>query len=652
MKRKPYPVTQLTKGLNVNLDAVFLTDQESPNLKMVRFDKGLVKKDLGFVNFGTGQRIHNGSMEYNDHWNMVGTPPTCERSGTQKHAGTYSWKVVTDAIGEGVKSDLFSLTAGRSYTGTVWAWMTAAMAGILDIKVRKADNSGYETLSVSQFTNLDTDSWHECSFTFTASVTGAQAFLEVTDPTTTETFYIDDASIACASALDERPMYFDTFYKTDGSEYFICFTPRRMLQYISQVWIPVNGSNIFSGDEDDQFSTSIFKDYFIITNGQDPIAKWEGTLITALGGLGAPVSLTAAKVVISYNSRVIFGNTTEGGTACPLRVRWSATGQEEHWDPATYSDAGFIDLVDTPDWITGFATLVDRLFVFKERSIWEFLPTKDTSVFEARLVIDGVGTYAASTIVSLGDVLIFFGTDDVYLFDGSSLKSVGESVYPWLYTTGEKRVNLSRLNRVASVYIEELGDYVLCLPTEGDDPDWFLKYNTNDEYWIQRDKGVTAFGFWSQGDFTDWSSATGFWDDPLWAVDWKSMSLPPGAPITILGLPDGTIEKDDRLQTSSEQMIWETKDFLFGHSQRIVEVSVKCKGNGPFTIYYSTDKGLTWDAGQVFTPEVSEFKEVKRYFNLDCDQIRFRLVTSATDFQIMWIEPWYIDRTRTVSPIV
>ena len=32
----------------------------------------------------------------------VGTPATSERSNTQAHSGTYSWKVVTDAAGEGI----------------------------------------------------------------------------------------------------------------------------------------------------------------------------------------------------------------------------------------------------------------------------------------------------------------------------------------------------------------------------------------------------------------------------------------------------------------------------------------------------------------------------------------------------------------------
>ena len=54
MKKQPYPVAQLTGGLDVSVDGVFLVDKNSPYLRNVRFDKGLIRKGLGWVQFGTG----------------------------------------------------------------------------------------------------------------------------------------------------------------------------------------------------------------------------------------------------------------------------------------------------------------------------------------------------------------------------------------------------------------------------------------------------------------------------------------------------------------------------------------------------------------------------------------------------------------------
>ena len=657
MRRKPYPIAQLTGGLNVNANAVFLTDVQSPNLSMVRFDKGLIKKDLGFANFGTGERVLNGDMEYDGDWANVGAPTNNEQSNAQANSGSYSRLLVSANSNDRMRSQPFPMVAGATYTLTASYYCQTANSSIW---VRVSSGNG-NTASYANFTSslmmanigANVNTWITSSANFVADANsgGNNAYVVIQATNASCVWYVDDVSLTRSNPTDERIMHFDNLYLSDGTEYLVCFTPTRMYVYDSGVWEPAAGSRLFTGDLDDQFSTVSFENLLIITNGQDTVKKWDGTTMAALGDLST-ISLTAAKVVTAYNSRLILGNTVEGATACPYRVRWSATGEEEHWDPSTYPDAGFVDLIDTPDWITGFATLVDRLFVFKERSIWELLPTRDLQVFETRLVIDGIGTYSESTIVSLGDVLIFFGTDDVYLFDGATLKSVGENIFPWFYTTGEKKVNASYLNRTASVYVEELGDYILCLPTIGDDPDWMVRYNVNEEHWTQRDKSATSFGFYSQVDMTDWSEATGYWDNSQWDVDWSSKLLPPGAPITLIGRSDGLIEKDDRLQTSSELMTWETKDFVFGHSERVVAISVKCKGNGDFTIWYSTDQGRTWADSKTLTPDSSDFKTEKWYLNVTCDQIRFRVTTQATSFDIMWIEPWYIDRSRTTSPSV
>ena len=42
MRKKPYPVTDLTGGINVNMDPAYLEDKENPSLICARYDKGLL----------------------------------------------------------------------------------------------------------------------------------------------------------------------------------------------------------------------------------------------------------------------------------------------------------------------------------------------------------------------------------------------------------------------------------------------------------------------------------------------------------------------------------------------------------------------------------------------------------------------------------
>lgn len=478
--------------------------------------------------------------------------------------------------------------------------------------------------------------------------------------------------------VDERPMLFDNFYLVDGTSYTICLTTERAYTYdeTTGLWTEIVGSDVFTGDEDNTFCATAFfdsggSDLFIVCNGKDNVQKWTGAAWGTLGGLVA-LGVTTARQVLPFYNHLVLGFTVEGGSNCPQRVRWSATGDPESWDSTVDPTAGFIDLTDTVDWITGLVLLGDRLFVFKERSIWEVLYTGGDDIFEFRMVIDGVGTYCASSIVSLGDEIIFFGTDDIYLFDGTTLKSVGGAIFPLLYETGYKIVNDNVIQRSPAIYMEETADYTLILPTSTDEPDWQVKYNVTDENWSQRylDNGVSALGYYSAASEITWASAEGVWIDTEWDIAWKEKTLPPGAPTTLYGFAGGTIMEDNRATfgigrfwedeersfDSIEEawseiyedhyLIYETKDFVFAHATRFLEFRLLVKGD-PFQVSYSIDDGETWLDERTITPSATEYDEKVYYMNETVRKIRFRIRTLENELSIKWIEPWYIPRVRS-----
>ena len=500
MRRKPYPMTELLGGMSVDLDPLFLTDQESPNLKMCRFDKHILKKDYAWKSFGS---------------------------------------------------------------------------------------------------------------------------------------------------VSERPMLIDTYDRTDGTSKLVLFTVDKGYYWdpSGEVFTAISGSDVFTGDADDTFCSCIFNDLFIISNFKDVVYKWDGTTFSALGGLSSPD--IRGKVLIPYYNHLLMGFTNESTADCPQRVRWSDTGDPEEWDDTDLSkNAGYVDLSDTPDWITQFALLRDRLFVFKERSIWEITHVGGTDVFEPRLIIDGVGCWASGTIVNLGEQLIFYGSDNVYLFDGMTLTPVGDALYPLFYETENRIVNADKIQRAVGEYIEELGDYVLCLPTEGDDPNWFLRYNINEKTWIQRDSETVAIGLYSKGDLTIWDSATGAWDDSQWQRSWDSLRVPPGTPITLFAQADGTVLQDDRSEESSDLMVWESKDLLLGHEERFIALRVIAKGDG-FDVSYSTNGGFSWSEEKTLTPDSDVYTELTWHFDVTCRVIRFRIRSRNGDVNVKYLEPWYVPRVRS-----
>jgi hypothetical protein len=505
LRRKPYPVAKITGGLDVSIDPLFLSDQASPNLDVIRFDKQLLKKDLGFRTFGS---------------------------------------------------------------------------------------------------------------------------------------------------IPERPMYLDMFYKSDGTSRLMLMSKTKAYTYNTNTkeFVAITGSNVFTGGDDDLFSSTTWpaSDLFIVTNGKDPIQKWDGTTWAALGGL---TNITA-KIVIPFYTHLILGHTVESGYRCPFRIMWSAVGNPEQYNASVDPTAGAVDLCDTPDWVMAFCPLGDRLFIFKERSIWEMVHVGEPKIFDFRLLVDGVGTMAPYSPVCIGEEIIFFGTDSVYIFDGVSLKSVSDPVFPILYDTSTKVINTDVLARSPSVYVEETGDYIIVLPTTTVEPDLMLKYNVFQNTWSRRRKSVVCLGYWSITGFLTWDDVTGNWDDDEWAsITWDRTKLPPGAPITFFGLPDGTIEEDDRLTKSTEEMVWETKEWKFERAQRLLGAVIYARGSGPFTVDYSLDEGFSWVTGKELTPDPYVFSELRYELNITVPKIRFRIRTTAEDFELQWIEPWYIPRARSMAEV-
>lgn len=353
-----------------------------------------------------------------------------------------------------------------------------------------------------------------------------------------------------------------------------------------------------------------------------------------------------ARVLASFYNHLMLGNVIDGGTACPQRIQWSDAGNPEAWTGGT---SGAFDLVDTVDWVTSFCMLGDRLYVFKERSIWEIIYVGGTKIFDARLVVDGVGTAVPKSVVSLGDEIIFFGSDNLYVFDGTHLNSVGDNIFDYLYRTGKKKVNLGAINRAPSIYVEELGEYWIALPTTSDEPDWLLKYQLKTESWTQKNLGTacSCMGYWTSSAWLPWSSATGHWNQAPWtSTIWLKQRLPTGAPTTLLAFADGTIEEDTRTVTTSNEMVWETKDFVFGQASRIVEFHIQVKGAGAFTFAYSLNSGLSWSSEKTLTPGVNDFTTMVASVDKTVHKIRGRIRSTTTELEIKWVEPWYIERRR------
>ncbi len=465
-----------------------------------------------------------------------------------------------------------------------------------------------------------------------------------TSPNLTHVRYVKgiltkDVGLSSYGSVAERPMLLYNFKLYSGSVVPICFTVDQMYTYANGNYANVANSNVFTGNEDNAFSVTPFMDKLYITNGKDAIKVYDGANLanwTAANGY-------YAKQLITFHNCLFMMNCNEGGNTLPHRVRWTGIADA---NDLTSNLAGAFDLLDTPDHIVGAVIIGDRLFVVKERSIWEVYYTGTVGqIFNARLIHEGIGSLSPQSILPLGAKAGMFGIDSFYLFDGNNFEDEGEALRSLIYDTEFNIVHTQKLNRAPAIYLDETREYIIVVPTKTSDPDWMLRFNTKSKEWLARDQSAVCLGTKILSTRLTWTAANGSnWSNAIWDRPWRQDQLPPGAATLLLGMANGVIYEDNRLTKSNDLMVWESKDFLLSHEQRWVEVRYQVKGD-PFDVSYSTDGGKSWSIERTLTPEgVDKFYNVIDYINFTSTKLRVRIRTRNEEFQMEWFEPWYIER--------
>jgi len=158
--------------------------------------------------------VSNGSMETGvgpTSWTDHGTPATSERSNTVAFQGTYSNKIITNALAEGTYQDVTTVVGSR-YRVYAYGYVAASS----DLIVEKTDTDGTNATTGTSVTTATT--WTQMTLTFTATATTSRIiFRNVAD--TTSTFYIDDVSVRCI----EVDSYGISKYYDFGSEHDMKF---------------------------------------------------------------------------------------------------------------------------------------------------------------------------------------------------------------------------------------------------------------------------------------------------------------------------------------------------------------------------------------------------------------------------------------------
>jgi len=169
-------------GLPTDYESYISWRYKHPFADISEYDSGAWN---GYADADRTELLTNGDMEATNSWTNRGTPTTNARSDEQAHGGTYSRKIVTDAVHEGAYQDI-TTEVGKWYEVDGYIYVSAG-----DAKIGKENTDGSDQVLTSQATLGE---WKEFAVVFQATETTSRIFFQ-SDTTAASTFYVDDISV-------------------------------------------------------------------------------------------------------------------------------------------------------------------------------------------------------------------------------------------------------------------------------------------------------------------------------------------------------------------------------------------------------------------------------------------------------------------------
>lgn len=187
-----------------------------------------------------------------------------------------------------------------------------------------------------------------------------------------------------------------------------------------------------------------FGDAVIVCNGHDGIGLAASTGGSFTGISGAP----SASIIESVGLFVLAFNWDDG-TDHHADGWWScALGDYTDWTPNITTQAANGRFLDSAGAVTAARRINDGIIAYKKRSMYFGQYVGGDIIWQWSQVATNIGCVGQDAVVNAGGVHYFVGADDIYMFDGSQPRSIGQAIKRWFFADADP----DHLHRVIAVH--------------------------------------------------------------------------------------------------------------------------------------------------------------------------------------------------------
>jgi hypothetical protein len=326
--------------------------------------------------------------------------------------------------------------------------------------------------------------------------------------------------------------------KSVNQEVTYCFDTRYSYQFTAIGWDRLSPV-AWSGTDKDFFwgethrGTTSSSDLLFVTNNVDPVRYWTGaawTNLTPVLNSVTGVTLTTARIIISFKNRLLCLNTLENGTRYQSRCRYSQNGSPldvTAWDEKTVGKGNFIDLPCQEAIITA-QHLRDRVIVYCERSTWELCYTGNQVLpFVWQQINTELGAESTFSQIPFDQVVLGVGNVGIHACDGHSVQRIDELVPNTVFDLHNDNDGPQRVCGIRDYFLEQVYWAYPSAKRQFNQayPDKILVHNYNTKTWAIFDDSVTAFGYEQRGQVQlTWAQLVAPLTWATWTDPWQTES--------------------------------------------------------------------------------------------------------------------------------
>ena len=226
-----------------------------------------------------------------------------------------------------------------------------------------------------------------------------------------------------------------------------------------------------------------YGDWVIATNGVDTIQINKASSFSALGGVST--FFDTAEVVEAMNEHICVYNTDNS----PYEIRWSAIGNPEQWDPATYPTSGAYVLREARSPIVAAVPLQEAIAIYTKEGLFlqEYVGNNNFR-FRFRHAINGIGAVSKCAVVSLGRFNYGLGSGGFWKTDGGSFEYIDE---PAIRDYWRDNLATDQASKVCAYHNEDEKQIIWFFPSS-DEPNKGVAFDYVQGQWSILGYGRTA----------------------------------------------------------------------------------------------------------------------------------------------------------------